>query len=53
MAMPQLLSKLFYRYISKNGAIHGLGKKEGSMALTAQQVKEILDDKFLDPKMPQ
>ncbi|CAG8713356.1 26986_t:CDS:2, partial [Racocetra persica] len=29
------------------------GEKEGSMALTAQQVKEILSDEFLDPKTPQ
>ncbi|CAG8757221.1 26067_t:CDS:2 [Gigaspora margarita] len=30
-----------------------LGKKEGSMALIAQQVKEILNNEFLDPKMSQ
>ncbi|CAG8653788.1 31292_t:CDS:2, partial [Racocetra persica] len=31
----------------------GFGEKEGSMALTVQQVKEILSDKFLDSKIPQ
>ncbi|CAG8847207.1 4560_t:CDS:2, partial [Racocetra persica] len=31
----------------------GLGKKEDSVALTAQQVKKILDDKFLDPNTPE
>ncbi|CAG8529193.1 824_t:CDS:2 [Gigaspora margarita] len=68
------------RYISKNGAIHGLnlhdkyqfpdlydilngkmkdlqekglGKKDGSVVLTVQQVREILNNEFLDPKMPQ
>ncbi|CAG8806189.1 28485_t:CDS:2, partial [Racocetra persica] len=45
------------RYLSKNSTIHlhekGLGKKEESMALTVQQVREILDDKFLNPKTPQ
>ncbi|CAG8717480.1 20603_t:CDS:1, partial [Racocetra persica] len=41
-----------------NGKIKDLqerefGEKEGSMALIAQQVKEILSDEFLDPKTPQ
>ncbi|CAG8707920.1 25189_t:CDS:2, partial [Gigaspora rosea] len=31
----------------------GLGEKEESVALTVQQVREILNDEFLDPKMPQ
>ncbi|CAG8850319.1 14380_t:CDS:1, partial [Racocetra persica] len=31
----------------------GLGKKEDSVALTAQQVKDILDDEFLDPNTPE
>ncbi|CAG8803362.1 5891_t:CDS:1, partial [Racocetra persica] len=31
----------------------GLGEKEGSVALTAQQVKDILDDEFLDPNTPE
>ncbi|CAG8583118.1 15796_t:CDS:2 [Gigaspora rosea] len=30
-----------------------LGKKDGLIALTAQQVKEILSDEFLDPTIPQ
>ncbi|CAG8832509.1 15289_t:CDS:1 [Gigaspora margarita] len=31
----------------------GLGEKEGSVALTAQQVKEIFNDKFLNPNTPE
>ena len=31
----------------------GFGEKEGSMALTAQQVQEILADEFLNPNTPE
>ncbi|CAG8470388.1 20518_t:CDS:2 [Gigaspora rosea] len=31
----------------------GLCEKEGSMALTVQQIREILDNNFLNPKTPQ
>jgi hypothetical protein len=31
----------------------GFGEKEGSMALTAQQVQEILADDFLNPNTPE
>ncbi|CAG8516200.1 13243_t:CDS:2 [Racocetra persica] len=42
------------RYLSKNDLQEKeLGEKEGLMALMAQQVKEILDDEFLNPKTSQ
>src|SRR6266542_1329370 len=31
----------------------GFGEKEGSMALTAQQIQEILADDFLNPNTPE